>query len=72
MIRFLPVATILASVVFARPAAAQLLPIPDKLIVLSFDDGNVSDHAFVAPLLKRHALWSNFLCDFRQRLARHS
>ena len=30
----------------------ELLPIPDKLVVLTFDDGNKSDYTFVAPLLK--------------------
>jgi hypothetical protein len=34
------------------PIATGLQPIPAKLVVLTFDDGNKSDVAFVAPLLK--------------------
>ena len=31
------------------------LPIPDRLVVLSFDDGNKSDITYVAPALQRIA-----------------
>ena len=34
-------------------ASTAFLPIPDRLVVLTFDDGNKSDLAFVAPLLKQ-------------------
>ena len=33
--------------------AGELLPIPNRLVVLTFDDGNKSDVDFAAPLLKR-------------------
>ena len=38
----------------------NLLPIPDKLVVLSFDDGNKSDITFVAPTLKRYGFGATF------------
>lgn len=48
-------------------AGAQILrkPIPDKLVVLTFDDG-VSTHAtYVAPLLKKYGFGGTFLvCEF--------
>ena len=34
--------------------------IPDKVVVLTFDDGNKSDLAFVAPLLKRYGFGATF------------
>ena len=33
---------------------------PDKLVVLTFDDGNKSDIAYVAPLLKRYGFGATF------------
>ena len=52
----------------ASPAQAQaqeekqknLLPIPDKLVVLTFDDGNVSDLTTTAPILKKHGFGATF------------
>ncbi|MDP6111349.1 MAG: polysaccharide deacetylase family protein [Planctomycetota bacterium] len=38
----------------------ELLPIPNKLVVLTFDDGNKSDRTFVADLLKRHGFGGTF------------
>jgi len=38
----------------------DLLPIPDRLIVLTFDDGTKSDVAYVAPLLKRYGFGASF------------
>lgn len=35
-------------------------PTPSRLVVLTFDDGNRSDHAFVAPLLERHGFGATF------------
>ena len=40
--------------------SGDLLPIPDKLVVLSFDDGNKSDITFVAPLLKSYGFGATF------------
>ena len=37
-----------------------LKPIPDKLIVLTFDDGNKSDYKYVAPLLKQYGFGGTF------------
>jgi peptidoglycan/xylan/chitin deacetylase (PgdA/CDA1 family)/lysophospholipase L1-like esterase len=36
------------------------LPIPEKLVVLTFDDGNVSDLTTVAPILKEHGFGATF------------
>ena len=41
-----------------RPA--PLKPIPDKLVVLTFDDGNKSDVTAVAPLLKHYGFGATF------------
>lgn len=40
--------------------AAELEPIPDKLVVLTFDDANKSDRLFVAPLLKKYGFGATF------------
>ena len=40
--------------------AKALRPIPDKLVVLTFDDGNKSDYTNVAPLLKRYGFGATF------------
>ncbi|MEM7391855.1 MAG: LamG-like jellyroll fold domain-containing protein [Verrucomicrobiota bacterium] len=40
--------------------ATDLLPIPDKLIVLNFDDANKSDRTFVADVLKQHGFGATF------------
>jgi alpha-L-rhamnosidase len=40
--------------------AEDLLPIPDGLVVLTFDDGNKSDITHVAPLLKRYGFSATF------------
>lgn len=68
MIRFLLAVAILWSIVLARGTAAALLAIPDKLIVLTFDDGNQSDYTLVAPLLKQYNFGATFYvtsnCDW--------
>jgi len=38
----------------------SLLPIPNRLIVLTFDDGNKSDFTYVAPLLKQYGFGATF------------
>jgi peptidoglycan/xylan/chitin deacetylase (PgdA/CDA1 family) len=38
----------------------ELSPIPDRLVVLTFDDGTKSDIAYVAPLLKRYGFGASF------------
>ena len=35
-------------------------PIPDRLVVLTFDDGNKSDYTYVAPLLKEYGFGATF------------
>ena len=46
----------LASVLAEEPRAK----IPDKLVVLTFDDGNASDLSTVAPILKDHGFGATF------------
>ena len=38
----------------------SLLPIPNRLVVLTFDDGNKSYFTYVAPLLKQHGFGATF------------
>ena len=38
----------------------SLMPIPDGLVVLTFDDSNVSDYALAAPLLKKYGFGGTF------------
>ena len=38
----------------------DLQPIPDRLVVLTFDDGNKSDATYVAPLLKSYGFGGTF------------
>jgi len=40
--------------------AKNLLPIPDRLVVLTFDDGTKTDVTFVAPLLKEYGFGATF------------
>ena len=44
----------------AVPQDAPQLPIPDRLVVLTFDDGNKSDFAYVAPLLQEYGFGASF------------
>ena len=38
----------------------KLQPIPDRLVVLTFDDANKSDRTFVADILKKHGFGATF------------
>jgi peptidoglycan/xylan/chitin deacetylase (PgdA/CDA1 family) len=41
-------------------------PIPDKLVVLTFDDAAISHATYVAPLLKKYGFGATFfVCEFR-------
>jgi len=47
------------------PAGILRKPIPDKLVVLTFDDGPVSGYTVVAPILKSFGFGGSFyVCDF--------
>jgi autotransporter-associated beta strand protein len=49
----------------ADPTDIIKKPIPDKLVVLTFDDGPASHYNAVAPILKRHGFSGSFyICDF--------
>ena len=39
---------------------SSLLPIPDKLVVLTFDDGNRSDFTNIPKVLKKHGFGATF------------
>ena len=63
MRRFVIVTTLQAILLIAGTTVSQageLLPVPDRLVVLTFDDGNKSDVEFVAPLLKRYGFGATF------------
>ncbi|GAB3573388.1 polysaccharide deacetylase family protein [Hymenobacter daeguensis] len=50
-------------------AQAQVLrrPVPDKLVVLTFDDAVLSHATYVAPLLKKYGFGGTFfVCEFRE------
>ena len=64
-------ASVLANIAIAQAAAAPdpngilRKPIPDKLIVLTFDDGCASGYTVVAPILKPLGFNASFyVCDF--------
>lgn len=46
--------------VVAEDGVKKLLPIPDKLVVLTFDDANKSDRTFVADIVKKHKFGATF------------
>ncbi len=49
----------------ADPTGILKKPIPDKLVVLTFDDGPASHYSVVAPILKQHGFSGSFyVCDF--------
>ena len=41
----------------------SLRPIPDGLVVLTFDDGSRSDLEFVAPMLREHQFSATFFVN---------
>ena len=48
-----------------RIRTASCKPIPDKLVVLTFDDGPVSGYTVVVPILKKYGFGGSFyVCDF--------
>ena len=56
-----PLAVISMPLLFLGKANSEnLLPIPDRLVVLTFDDGNKSDITYTAPLLKRYGFSATF------------
>lgn len=52
--------TLLLAFACAAFNASALEPIPDKLVVLTFDDANKSDRSFVAEVLKKHGFGATF------------
>jgi len=50
----------LAGVLFAAIPLRAAEPVPDKLVVLTFDDSVASHATFVGPLLKRHGFGATF------------
>ena len=41
-------------------AASSLQPVPDKLVVLTFDDSKASHYTVVRPLLKKYGFGATF------------
>ncbi|MCX6866713.1 MAG: polysaccharide deacetylase family protein [Verrucomicrobia bacterium] len=61
----LPVILLIMGATLVR--SGELLPVPARLIVLTFDDGNKSDVEFVALLLKQYGFGATFFvsdCDW--------
>ena len=50
----------LAALLIASVALQAAEPVPDKLVVLTFDDSVASQATFVAPLLKKHGFGATF------------
>ena len=44
----------------SKTEVEALQPIPDGLVVLTFDDGNKSDYTYVGPLLKHYSFGATF------------
>ncbi|MEL0454980.1 polysaccharide deacetylase family protein [Flavobacteriaceae bacterium SZ-1-7] len=58
---------LMLTISFFKFGNAQILKkeIPDKLVVLTFDDGCASHHSIVAPLLKKYKFNATFfMCEF--------
>ena len=56
----------LLSLIYTCECAETLLPVPDKTVVLTFDDGVLSHSAVVAPLLKKYGFRATFfVCEFQ-------
>lgn len=60
LLRPLVVAVLVAITACDAPDGSRLEPIPDGLVVLTFDDGNKSDVAFVAPTLREYGFGASF------------
>jgi peptidoglycan/xylan/chitin deacetylase (PgdA/CDA1 family) len=58
---------VLATAVFLLGACTKSLkPIPDKLVVFTFDDASESHYSYVAPLLKKNGFNATFfVCEFQ-------
>lgn len=52
--------TMLALAPATSAGAAERLPVPDKLVVLTFDDSSASHHAVARPVLKRYGFGATF------------
>ena len=59
-IRPLVAAALVTFAACSAPDSDGLEPIPDGLVVLTFDDGNKSDIAFVAPKLREYGFGASF------------
>jgi len=60
--QFLLLLSLLAGVGEARPR-----PVPDRLVVLTFDDAALTHATYVAPLLRKYGFGATFfVCEFRE------
>lgn len=58
------------SAIFASQAQILKKPIPDKLVVLTFDDAPASQYSIVAPMLKEFDFGATFfVCEFQPNYA---
>lgn len=64
-IKLLTLVLAISNVTAHAQTAILRKPVPDKLVVLSFDDGPESHASFVAPLLKKYGFGATFfVCEF--------
>ena len=64
--------TLLLILFTAIPGFSKIVkkPIPDKLVVLTFDDATASQYSVVAPLLKEYGFGATFfICEFPPNFA---
>src|SRR5262245_61400576 len=52
--------TVILAAMSIVPAGAVLEPVPDKLVVLTFDDSKASHYTVVRPLLKKYSFGATF------------
>lgn len=63
----IPVLLLLGLPAGTSRAQARPRPVPDRLVVLTFDDAALSHAAYVAPLLKKYGFGATFfVCEFRE------
>lgn len=68
--RLLTTALIVSSIAFAHAQSILKKKIPDRTVVLTFDDATASQYSNVAPLLKKYGFGATFfICEFPPNFA---
>ncbi len=64
---FLPTRLLLLLSLLAGVGEARPRPVPDRLVVLTFDDAALTHATYVAPLLRKYGFGATFfVCEFRE------